>query len=215
MELKTFQREDESWPPGDQVWWEVSEALAYAVTGVGIPMTLMSLPGILTAWRPGLVLNIGIAGAYPAAGLGIGDIVLARSEVFGDVGFELPEAPGFTSVAEAPFGGSYRKLPMAIPGAFQLSSDGFSFAETDACTVNTCTGTLATGQMRERLFGVGIETMEGAAVALACKAAGVPVCELRAISNIAADRSITPDSIRLALVRLKDYLGACRNREGI
>jgi futalosine hydrolase len=215
IELRTFLRDDEVWPVDDTSYWAGSGTLALAVTGVGIPCTLLHLPALLASLEPEFVLNIGIAGAYPSSGLTIGAVGMARSETIGDIGFELPEEPGFRLIADAPFGRFYRKLPMALRAEFRHAPSGYPTFETDACTVNACTGTARTGLMRERLFGVGMESMEGAAVALACEAAGVPACEVRAISNIAADRNMLPENIRLAMENLRDYLLACRGREGI
>lgn len=214
-ELQTFWRSGETWPIDEERYWAETGKLILAITGVGIPCTLLRLPRLLAEFKPDLVLNIGIAGAYPNSGLAIGDVAMACSETFGDIGFELPEDPGFRSIADAPFGRFYRKLPMTLVPAFRHSPVGSAFHEIDGCTVNACTGTAQTGLMRERLFAVGMESMEGAAVALACDAAGIPACELRAISNIAAERSMLPANIRLALQRLRDTLAVCREREGI
>ena len=215
IELMTFQPILKT-PRSDRTYvLSESKEAELVVTGVGIPCTLLNLPPLLAALKPDLVLNIGIAGAYPNSGLKIGDIAMARSETIGDIGFELNEEPGFQSVSSAPFGTFYRKLPMALSPTFRFQPANYGFLEIDACTVNTCTGTAHTGLMRERMFGVGMESMEGAAVALACDATKIPVCEVRAISNMASDRDMRPANIGIALDRLGEYLGACRRREGI
>jgi futalosine hydrolase len=177
-------------------------------------------PAILTGGEgaPGkgtaisLILNIGIAGAYPGTGLAIGDIVLADGEVFGDVGFELPEAPHFRHIAESEFGNEVYAdpLPTVRPVAFRDTAPaGCRVHVARGCTVNACAGTDATGERRARLFGAGFETMEGAAVALVGRTVGIPVCEVRAISNIAARRDMRPENIRLALQNLTRYLETC------
>jgi len=213
-ELATFD------PLNEGGWDEVACAafnsgVAGSVTGVGIPLTLLRLPSLLRELKPKLVLNIGIAGAYPNSGLRIGDVVMARSEIFGDIGFELPDEPSFQHVSSVSFGAYYAKAPLFLAPTFRYEPVGYRFAEIDACTVNACTGTKLTGLMRERVFGVAMESMEGAAVALACSAAGIPVCEVRAISNMASDRDMRPENIAIALQNLTDYLAACRRREGI
>ena len=209
-ELDTFLRPGEPRRVDGELRAIEGDSIALAVTGVGIPCTLLRLPPQLELIKPDLVLNIGIAGAYPGSGLTIGEAAMARSECFGDIGFELPGEPGFRSVSEAPFGVFYTRLPMALPEEFRSGPTGQPCVATGACTVNACTGTLRTGLMRERLFEAGMESMEGAAVALACDRAGVRASELRAISNIAADRDMRPENIRLALARLKNHLQACR-----
>lgn len=211
-EVSAFLLDDEPAPSDEAPFLLAVGSIAVAVTGVGVPVTLLTLPPLLTALRPALVLNIGIAGAYPNSGLALGAVAMARSEILGDIGFELPATPGFRHVADAPFGGAYRRLSMHLAGGFRSGPNGSQCVEADACTVNACTGTLRTGLMRERLFGVEMESMEGAAVAMACDAAGVPACEVRAISNIAANRDMKPENIKLAIESLRGHLRACRQR---
>ena len=169
----------------------------FLVTGVGIPLALASTLDALQRQRPARILNIGIAGAYPGSGLGIGDIVTADSEVYGDIGFELPQTPHFRPIHESPFGIAYQApLPLIpVPG----------LTVGRGCTVNACAGTDTTGLMRAALFGAIFETMEGAAVAHAGHLQGVPVSEVRAISNIAAHRDMRPENIRRALESLTRF----------
>lgn len=176
-------------------------------TGVGIPVALAQTLWVARRLRPARLLNIGIAGAYPGSGLAIGDIVLGTSEVFGDVGFELPEGPGFRHIRESPWGASYQE-PMGLT----VFPEFAGAREGRGCTVNACTGTEATGRLRERLFDAHFETMEGAAVAYAGYRLFTPVCQVRAISNIASDRDMRPDNIQFALDALAAYFQECRKR---
>ncbi len=183
------------------------DGVEMVVTGVGTPLALARTLETLARERPARVLNIGIAGAYPGSGLAIGDIVMGASEVYGDVGFELPEVPGFRHVGEAEWGMFYRKpLPLSQFAEFAGAP------VRPGCTVNACTGMEATGRLREALFRAGFETMEGAAVAQAGQMRGIPVCEIRAISNIAARRDMRPENIQLALERLRAYFEKGRER---
>ena len=175
------------------------------LTGVGIPQALAGTLAAAGQLKPKRILNIGIAGAYPGSGLQIGDVVLGTSEVYGDIGFELPEPPGFQPLTESPFGEAYRApLPLTLFGEFSAVHFGIG------CTVNQCTGTAETGHGREALFGAAFETMEGAAVAQAGQALGIPVCEIRAVSNFASVRDMRPENIKLALAALAAYFSACR-----
>ena len=170
------------------------------LTGVGIPPALAQTLSAAGQLRPKRILNIGIAGAYPNSGLSIGDIVVGRSEVYGDVGFGLPEAPGFQYIGESEWGAFY-KMPLPLTQFAELPAAHFG----NGCTVNTCTGTEAVGRLRETLFDADFETMEGAAVAQAGQTLGIPVCEIRAISNFASTRDMRPENIRLALAHLTAY----------
>lgn len=190
------------------------------VTGVGIPAALSTLYRTLPTLtpKPGLILNIGIAGAYPGVGIDIGDIVIADGDVYGDVGMELPDAePGFLPLGDTDFGREFYSavLSTALPPEWAkvaLPADApYRVHIARGCTVNACAGTDATGERRRRIFSVGFETMEGAAVVQAGGEFGIPVCEVRAISNIAARRDMRPENIRRALDHLAHYLNACRN----
>ncbi len=174
-------------------------------TGVGIPQVFLTLPGRVHSVAGIRIVNGGIAGAYPNSGLTLGDIVIGTSEVYGDLGFELPEEPGFRALAESEFGAPYREpFPLKVPDT--LERTGLPFSTGRGCTVNTCTGTRKTGERRERIFAAQFETMEGAAAAQIGAAAGVSVIEIRAISNFASDRDMKPETIRLALQNLRRFL---------
>lgn len=211
-ELETFRQSGESWRLSPDESHTHAGGIAYALTGVGIPRALGRLLPLVERLRPRRILNIGIAGAYPGSGLAVGDIVLAESEIYGDVGFELPQEPGFRPVSDAPFGKEFydEAIPLAPDPDFVWEPPGHRFRVARGCTVNACTGTERTGRLREELFGAQFETMEGAAVAQAGLAARIPVCELRAISNIASRRDMRPENIALALSHLGAYLRACR-----
>lgn len=207
-ELQTFSAEAEG--------LELSEASPVAqagerwfmLTGVGIPATLASLFRFLPDLRPDRILNIGIAGAYPESGLNIGEVVAGTSEVYGDVGFELPEPPYFQSISESRFAGSLYAEPFALEAFEERLAPLLRFGR--GVTVNACTGSERVGRLRGEIFQADFETMEGAAVAQAGKSFGIPVCEIRAISNIASVRDMRFENIRRALESLKSHFQACR-----
>jgi futalosine hydrolase len=183
-----------------------------AVTGVGIPMTLLSLEPLLREHRPSLILNVGIAGAYPGSGLSLGEAVAGESEVFGDLGLESPGPERFIPLATQPWASLEYREPLAL--SLEPWAALPAIRRGRGCTVNACTGTAETGALRRRLFGADFESMEGAAVALIGKRAGIPVAELRTISNIASDRDMRPENIESALralgEALRPLLGAVR-----
>ncbi len=183
----------------------LTETQSSFLTGVGTPQALAETLVTADRLRPKRILNIGIAGAYPGSGLQIGGIVSALFETYGDVGFELPEPPGFGSINGSPWGEFYQTpLPLVQLTGFPCACSGIG------CTVNACTGTEATGRAREAAFGADFETMEGAAVAQAGQILEIPVCEIRAISNFASTRDMRPENIMLALTNLASYFDACR-----
>ena len=170
------------------------------LTGVGIPQAMAQTLAAAARLRPKRLLNIGIAGAYPGSGLQIGDIMIGLSEIYGDVGFELPASPGFRHIGDSPWGEFYQ-APLPLTQFAEFADVQFG----NGCTVNACTGTEATGRLRETLFNAAFETMEGAAVAQAGQILGIPVCEIRAVSNFASARDMRPENIQCALVHLTAY----------
>lgn len=183
------------------------------VSGVGIPATFARLLPKVLSDNYSLLVNIGIAGAYPGSGLSIGQVVVGQNEAYADLGMELPEPPSFQALTETPFGADYATpFPLVHPTELHVATDDIFAVTANGATVNTCTGTEATGVRREYAFNAGFETMEGAAVAQVGHVCGVPVCEIRAISNIAARRDMRPENIRLALQNLREYLRACARK---
>jgi len=198
---------------------------AYLLTGVGTPCTLGRLFALASGPEQAtppfrLVLNIGIAGAYPGRGLAVGDIVVAGEEVFGDIGYETPGAPGFEAFVQSLLGDAFYGRPFALCTAapefvVRDAPSGAAYrvhVGLRGATVNTCTGTDATGARRAELTGAAFETMEGAAVAQWGRQTGTPVCEVRAVSNIAARRDMRPENIARALSNLADYLAGTRDQ---
>ena len=208
MELETFGMENaEVLEAG---LYRIPEGIA-AVTGVGTPMTLVRLVPWLERFRPAWITVTGIAGAYAGSGLGLGEIVVGESEVFADLGMETQdgEGGGFAPLADFSFADEAHRaaLPLWIPAWAAAVSTA---KRGKGATVNRCTGTEATGAQRRALFGADFETMEGAAVALAARAARVPVLQVRAISNIAARRDMRPENITAALDSLRAFWAAHR-----
>jgi len=216
MELAAYLLTDETWEPDSSEHGSYSEPITYLVTGVGIPCALARTLLLTRSISPARILNIGIAGAYRSSSLTIGAVVMGESEVYGDIGFELPgtknDIPGFQSIQSSPFAGELysRPLPLALDPQFRRSDNGEDILVRRGCTVNACAGTDATGIQRSEMFGAGFESMEGAAIAQVGLLYGIPVCEVRAISNFAADRDMRPENIRLALNSLRDHLQYCR-----
>ncbi|MCX6382189.1 MAG: hypothetical protein NT023_22385 [Armatimonadetes bacterium] len=183
---------------------------AFLLTGVGIPPTLANLFTLLPSLHPERILDIGIAGAYPNSGLQIGDVVMGTSEVYGDVGFELPEPPYFQTIADSRFAGSLYAEPFPLERFEEWITPTLYWGR--GVTVNTCTGSERIGLLRESGFQASFETMEGAAVAQVARQFGIPVCEIRAISNIASTRDMRFENIRHALINLKSHFQACREQ---
>lgn len=159
-------------------------------------------------WR--LVVSAGIGGGF-AGVAGIGDLVLADAIAAADLGVETPD--GFLPVDELGFGVS---RIAADPDwteriARRIEAAGLVFRRGPILTVSTATGTAATAAERaRRVPGAAAEAMEGFGVASAAAEAGVPVIELRAVSNAVGPRDRAAWRIPEALAALEAAFAAAK-----
>lgn len=156
---------------------------------------------VIAREKPGAIVVCGVGGAYPESGLRVGDVACAATECYGDLGAASPtgfldmRAMGFPIVdAPVPL---YNELPMHVFPVQKRA--GF-------VTVTTCTGTDAAARALEARTGGAVENMEGAAVAHVAHLHGVPVGEIRGISNIVTDRDTSTWRLKEAAVAAQEAL---------
>ena len=166
------------------------------VSDVGAVNAAYALTRAIEHERPEGIIVCGIGGAYPDSGLKIGDVICAESECYGDLGASSPEgfldmrALGFPVVAGEP--PIYNTLPMQIfPAARRVPF----------VTLNTCTGTEVNARA-----GWAVENMEGAAVAHVAALAGIPVGEIRGISNVVGRRDKSTWRVKEAATAAQEAL---------
>lgn len=160
--------------------------------GVGKTNAAHGTALLLEIFGPDIVYVIGIAGAYPSAGLGIGDIVVAEKEIYGDEGLLLESGFMTMNVIGMPLAASggtlyYNEFPLHVPADLTDYRHKGVFV-----TVSACTGTLHRGREIEKSFNALCENMEGASVAHICLLNATPAAEIRGISNIIEDRAGKP-----------------------
>ncbi|MCG6553424.1 MAG: futalosine hydrolase [Candidatus Magnetominusculus sp. LBB02] len=166
-------------------------------TGVGKANAAMSAALVLQQYKPDMVIMMGVGGAYPDAGLRVGDIAVAACEIYADEG--VASEANFLTLRDIgiPF---YKKgeveLYNTMPTDEELTRQLFDIARSKCenaqtgafLTVSTCTGTKLRADELVKRYGGICENMEGAAVAHVSAIFGTPAVEIRGISNIAADR---------------------------
>lgn len=167
--------------------------VALIVTGVGAVNAAHGVTVAIMQQRPDAIISCGIGGAYPSSGLHVGDVVSAEHEMYGDLGAQSPRgflnmrALGFPIVAgPTPL---FDELPLQVLPTSRRAR---------FVTVSTCTGTDATAREIEARTRGGIENMEGAAIAHVAHLHGIPVGEVRAVSNIVTNRDAATWKIREA-----------------
>ncbi|MBT2402705.1 MULTISPECIES: futalosine hydrolase [unclassified Streptomyces] len=176
------------------------------IGGVGPAAAAAATATALALADYSVVISAGIGGGFaPAAPLG--SLVVADAIVAADLGAQTPE--GFLSVAELGFGRDVH-LPPAELAARAAEATGALLAPV--LTVSTVTGTAArAAELAARHPLAGAEAMEGFGVAEAAAAHGLPVLEIRAVSNAVGPRDRAAWRIGDALTALAEGFGKLGN----
>lgn len=180
-------------------------------TGIGAVNTAQALTVALHEMAPGLVLQIGIGGAYLGSGLDKGDLALASEENYGDLGVITPD--GWSPAdeigipvlsAERDYYNTYPLDSKLVDNAQHiLEQSGECVVQGPFVTVQQCTGREDIGNELAARFNAICENMEGAAAAHVCTLYAVPFLELRAISNRVEDRNRNAWDIPRAVQRVQ------------
>ncbi|WP_371625037.1 futalosine hydrolase [Streptomyces sp. NBC_01116] len=150
----------------------------------------------------GLVVSAGIGGAFTPL-TPLGSLVVASDLVAADLGADTPE--GFLPVTALGFGRDRFTAPPALVRAVAAATGA---AAGPVLTVSTVTGTAErAADLLAAHPGALAEAMEGFGVAEAAARAGVPVTELRAVSNAVGPRDRDAWRIGDALAALTDAFG--------
>ncbi len=175
-----------------------SSAADLVITGIGAVNAAHALTQYLaTQPRPSVVIQTGIAGAYVPAGIAVGSVVLADTEIYGDLGVLTPEgwqpmeAIGIPLVAatdEQPARFNYFPLDPQLVARAQAIGGSLIARTGKFLTLSIVTGVQILGDELHERFDAICESMEGAAAAQVCAIHGVPFLEVRGISNLVEDR---------------------------
>lgn len=183
------------------------------VAGVGPVAAGIAGGEVLSGGGLSGLVNLGIGGSFDMGRNPLRTVVLADEEIFAEYGVRTAggvdgDGLGFPQL-RADGEDVFERLALkpeqaAEEAVLRLSDD---WAADSVLTVAAASADAAVAQaMRER-FSPGVEAMEGFALALACKKAGVPFLELRAVSNPVGERDKGLWDIRGALQALS---GAAR-----
>ncbi|GHH30761.1 Futalosine hydrolase [Streptomyces lanatus] len=170
--------------------------------GVGPARAAATTATALAGAPYGLVISTGIAGGF-APHAPVGSLVVADEITAADLGAETPD--GFLPVTELGFGTVSHRPPEALVREVATATGARPGA---VLTVSTVTGTaVRAAWLRERHPTALAEAMEGFGVAEAAAAHGVPVLEIRAVSNPVGPRDRAAWRIGDALAALTDAFG--------
>jgi len=169
------------------------------VAGVGSVVAAVKTAKELAAAKYSLVISAGIGGGFPGRAE-VGSLVMANEIVVADLGVETLE--GFRSVDELGFGYTQIQTDASLVDRVTraLLVAKIPFTMGPVLTVSTVTGTAAKGvEMAARVADATAEAMEGFGVGVAAVESGLPVLEMRAISNIVGPRERSKWRIKEAL----------------
>jgi futalosine hydrolase len=161
-----------------------------------------ALTCLLEVSCPKLVIQTGIAGAFASSGLGPGDLAVALSETYADLGVLAPEGwlsadvfcEPLATVAGAGVHNTFPLDPGLVEAAARIFRAGEWHGPTPGVgvgpflTASQVTGTRDYAAHLERRWGGIAESMEGAAAAHICALYDAPFLEVRGISNLIVDR---------------------------
>ena len=173
--------------------------------GVGKVNAAHSTTLVLENYEIDVLIVFGIAGAY--SGAHIGDVVVAISENYGEEGVITDEGWKPMDFTGFPLFKNQKEYFNSFPTdgkisqlAIEASKDmGLNVATGHFITVSQCSGTRTSGEILQKRFNGLCENMEGAAVAHICAKYGIPMIEIRGISNIIEDRDMKKWNIPLAV----------------
>ncbi|WP_274654789.1 futalosine hydrolase [Paenibacillus humicola] len=174
-----------------------------ALAGVGPASAAARTAMALAAGEYGLAVSAGIGGGFTGRAE-VGSLAVATEIVAADLGAQTPD--GFLAVDELGFGSSRIPADEELAGRFAeaLRAAGLAACAGPVLTVSTATGTAETAaELARRVPGAAAEAMEGFGVAAAAQLCGVPVLELRAVSNAVGPRDRAAWRIREALEALE------------
>ncbi len=161
----------------------------WLITGIGPASAAHRVTRHLcTDNTPTLLILAGIAGAYQGTSLKVGQVCLSSSECFGDLGrcsredIERIKLPDSLS-APISFDLSCHTASL-LPG---LRHTCPSLVTAPMTTVSCSSASFEQAEKIRNFTQAWVENMEGAAVALCCQELGVPMLQLRAISNMAGE----------------------------
>ncbi|MBD1393707.1 futalosine hydrolase [Mucilaginibacter glaciei] len=168
------------------------------ITGVGMVATAFALGSELAANDYDLAINLGIAGSFDK-NIALGELVEITLDTLAELGAEDDEA--FLPIEQMGFGESVFAATAKLTDIYIVKP----LQQANAITVNTVHGNEHSIQKVSDRLNPQIESMEGAAFFYACREAGVPCLQIRAVSNYVEKRNRDNWQIGLAIKNLNNF----------
>jgi futalosine hydrolase len=165
-------------------------AIRIGITGVGIASASMALGAFCATETPEAAIMVGSAGMFPGFGLCVGDLVVAQTEILSELG--VVSGPGIGDGDLLKLSGVDQEISLDGALSGQIVKAGQEVAKVafgKSLTVTGASANMDHAVLRVKQFGALAENMEGYALALAGQRFGIPVAEIRGISNETGDRN--------------------------
>ncbi|MDT8400248.1 MAG: futalosine hydrolase [Bacteroidales bacterium] len=190
----------------DKLHGRLKKGIRKLVTGVGPVSTVYAIMSYLAGNdKPGMLINIGIAGSY-RKDLNPGSVIVPLSDCFADLG--ICDGSSFIPLKRAgidihddftPSGSYYAHRAI-------VESTGSGLRTVKGITVSTATGSDAVREALASEYNPDIESMEGAASYYVCNKEGIPCVGIRAVSNMVGPRDKSSWDVNLALKNLSQAM---------
>ncbi len=176
-----------------------NKQVSLVISGVGKVNAAHATTFLVLKYRPEIIINFGIGGAFPDRGISIGDTAVADREIYADEGICL--ARGFsdmrftgipllkTSNGKEIYNEIKFNKDLLCSVMNNLQKKGHPVKRGTFITVSTITATKDRADYLNKRYRPLCESMEGAAVAHVCLKHGVDCLEIRGISNFVGPRN--------------------------
>jgi futalosine hydrolase len=171
--------------------------------GVGPAAAAAATAHVLATREIGLVVAMGVAGAFTSSRLQHGDVAVASTIVAADLGAMSPER--FLDLDALGLDGGAMFTPpreLVVEARERIGGAGLHVAVGAVLTLSTMTGTSERAAELMGRHGAVAEAMEGAGVAHVAALHEVPVLEVRTISNEVGPRDRDAWDLVTALMSL-------------
>jgi len=176
-----------------------------SAVGIGVVSAACSVGGLVERLDISQAIMLGSAGCYDNSGLKIGDLAVASSEVLSELG--LCVGAGIGSADDLALAGLSQEIAMDPDLAEALAHAAAQVATARTGRFLSVVGVSADDHQalqRADRFHPLVENMEGFAAALVGQKIGIPVGEVRGISNIAGNRDKSRWNLPLADERAQE-----------
>lgn len=177
--------------------------------GVGPAAAAAAAAHAAATYDVGLLVSMGVGGSFASARLAHGDTAVATTIVAADLGAMAPER--FLDLAALGLdGGAAVDCPPAMVAMARdrIAAAGLNVVTGAILTLSTTTGTEERAAELMARHGAVAEAMEGAGVAHVATLHGLPVLEVRTISNEVGPRDRDAWDLVTALTSLGTAAGA-------